>query len=111
MKKILLILSSCMLFTGCATFGDGSRGCAPSTAKQVEYIIKIPPKELMTLPPAVEPVDARTAKQSDIAQWIIRNEERSKTLEDIIRQLAQFFRIEQLKLDDAAAEKNKTNEK
>lgn len=107
MKKSLLIGMVLPLFvTGCATFGDGLPGYQPETVKQVEYIVKIPPKELMTLPPQVEPIDIDTAQQSDVAAWIIRNEQRMKMLEDMLRGLAQFFKLEQIKLDAEAASKN-----
>lgn len=112
MKKPLLVgMLLASLLTGCATFGDASRGCEPVTVKQVEYVIKIPPKEMMTLPAQVEPVDTDTAKQSDIAAWIIRNEQRSKMLEDMLRGLAQFFQLEQIKLDAEAAAKNSSAKK
>lgn len=112
MKKLLLVgMLSTFILTGCATFGDGSRGCEPVTVKQVEYVVKIPPKELMTVPQQVEPVDLEAAKQSDIAAWIIRNEQRTKILEDMLRGLAQFFQLEQIKLDAEAAAKNSSAKK
>lgn len=112
MKRLLSlgIMSACLM-TGCATFGDAARGCEPVTVKQIEYVIKIPPKELMTLPQQAEPVDVETAKQSDIAAWIIRNEQRTKMLEDMLRGLAQFFQLEQIKLDAEAAAKNSSAKK
>jgi hypothetical protein len=76
-------------------------------AKQVEYVVRIPPNELLALPPAVKNLDVDNAKQSDIARWILLNEERTRALENMILGIATFFKLEQQKLDKQAEDENK----
>jgi hypothetical protein len=75
--------------------------------KQIEYVIKIPPKELLEIPTPVKDIDVDTAKQSDVARWLLANEERMKQLENMIIGIAKFFKTEQDKLNKQAEEENK----
>lgn len=103
------ILLACIFLYGCAHDEPFVKPEKPEKiiVKEIEYIVKIPPKELMTIPQQVEKIDVDNAKQSDIAKWIIAGEERTRKLEEMIRQLALFFRLEQLKMDELAIKKNK----
>lgn len=102
MKKLILILA--LALVGCASDPPKPEQII---VKQTEYVMRIPPKELMTLPPAVEKIDIDAAKQSDIARWLIANEGRTTKLEELLKQIATFFTIEQAKLKDKADEENK----
>jgi hypothetical protein len=75
--------------------------------KQIEYVVKIPPKELLEIPAPVKDIDVDTAKQSDVARWLLANEERMKQLETMIIGIAKFFKTEQDKLSKQAEEENK----
>lgn len=103
MKK-LIVLSSAFVLAGCQTIPLEK----PETRliPQVEYVLRIPPKELLTLPPPVPNINVDEAKQSDVARWIILSEERTRQLENMLIELAVFFKIEQLKLDEEAKKKN-----
>jgi len=104
MKKLILI--SALILAGCG-------GTAPIVkpeqvvANRVQYIIKVPPKELLTLPPAAPVIDVDKAMQSDIAQWVADSEERTKTLEDQLIGISAFFTSEQSKLNAQAEAENK----
>jgi hypothetical protein len=74
--------------------------------KQIEYVVKIPPAELMTLPAQAEKIDIDTASQASVAQWVLASEERTRTLENMLKGIATFFVVEQAKAKDAADTKN-----
>lgn len=105
MKKFLLIFV--LLLSGCAFDSPVMVTPEPVLIKQIEYVVKIPPTQLITLPPIVEKIDVDTAKQSDIARWILNSENRTQTLESMLRGIAVFFEVEQAKAEDAANELNK----
>jgi hypothetical protein len=103
--RAYLLIPAVLLLAACET--------APKVEKpelrvveRVEYVLRIPPKELLTLPPPVAQIDVDSAKQSDIAQWILWSEERTRILENMLIELATFFKLEKLKLDDEAQKKN-----
>jgi hypothetical protein len=73
---------------------------------RVEYVVRVPPADLMTLPPQVPSIDVDKAKQSDIAKWINANEGRTKSLEDKLIGVAKFLKGEQDKADDKAKAEN-----
>jgi len=106
-KKIILV--ACLFLTACGHDAPFIKPEKPEkvVVKEIQYVVKIPPKELITIPPQVDKIDVDAAKQSDIAKWIIAGEERTRKLEEMIRQLALFFKLEQLKLDEEAIKKNK----
>ena len=79
-------------------------------ASRVEYIIRIPPAESLSLPKAVAKIDVDNAMQSDIAIWLTANEERTKSLEDKLISISSFFKVEQDKLAKKAEEENKKSE-
>lgn len=107
MIKILLL--SLLLLTGCAHNPPELVKPEIVVAKRVEYVLRIPPAELMTLPPEQLKIDVDTAKQSDIALWIIANEDRVKMIENQLIGVAQFFVVEEAKLKDKALEENKAS--
>jgi hypothetical protein len=106
MNKIILV--AVLLLSGCA---HDIKTVKPEqqVANRVEYVIKVPPKEIMTIPAPVQKIDIDTAKQSDISKWLVASEERMKTLEDQIIALGAFFVNEQSKLDDKAKAENTTS--
>jgi hypothetical protein len=102
------ILLSVLLLSGCSWFSNNPDVVKPEqvVAAHVEYVLRVPPKELMTLPPAVAPLDIDNVKQSDIARWIIAGEDRMRTIENQLIGIATFFTTEEAKLKDEAAVKN-----
>ena len=106
MKNFLLILLiPCFMFLGaCDTIPVVKQEHV--IVKQIEYVVKIPPAELLTLPQQTEKINVDTATQSTIAQWILSNEERIRALENMLKGIASFFTIEQLKLRELANTKN-----
>ena len=104
MYKIIILASA--LLAGCVSTGPLVKP-EQVVANHVEYVIKVPPAESMKLPDALPKLDVDTAKQSDIARWIVASEGRTKQLEDQIISIASFFTAEQSKLDADAVTKNK----
>jgi uncharacterized protein YjaG (DUF416 family) len=79
-------------------------------AKRVEYVIRIPPAESLSLPPAAPKIDVDTALQSDVATWLVSSEERTKALEDKLISISTFFKTEQEALAKKAEEENKKSD-
>lgn len=104
--KALFIITTAVLLTACAHTSESVKP-ETITVKQIEYVIKIPPKELLQIPPPVKDIDVDGAKQSDVARWILANEERTRQLENLILAIATFFKNEQDKLAKQAEEENK----
>jgi hypothetical protein len=96
MKKTLIAFVFAVALAGCA-----SRATIPleqPVVQRVEYVIKVPPQELLSIPPNVQPIDVERAKQSDVAQWIILNEQRTRKLENMLMEIAKFFKSEESSL-------------
>jgi hypothetical protein len=74
--------------------------------KQTEYVIKLPPAELLTLPAPVAPINVDTAKQSDVAAWMLQKEQYTRSLENMLKDIASFFQVQQKQLDDVAKTQN-----
>lgn len=91
MKNLLVILILVSL-TACKTFEPAKP--EQSSIVKTEYIVKIPPKELLTPPPQVPNINPDTATQADVAQWLIKKDERTKKLEDMLSGIAEFFNVE-----------------
>lgn len=99
-----------------ATSLAGCFGTTPTLPKveekivtKVEYVVKIPPKELMTLPAKPASIDTSTATQRDVAAWIISNEEYINTLVNQFIGVSKFLVDEQSKADEKAKQENAVN--
>ena len=103
MSKFYIIIL-CAALSGCGLFANIEP--EQKLIVQREYIVRIPPVELMDIPPHVPNIDVDSAKQSDIARWIIDNENRMSVLENKIRGIAKFLRGEQDKLEEQAKKEN-----
>ncbi len=97
MKPLLSIIIVVFL-TGCANKTELIQQEKQIEVK-TEYVIKIPPKELLQLPPKVSDIDVTRAKQGDVAKWILLNEERTRKLENMIIEMGKFFKSEEAKLN------------
>lgn len=97
--KILFSLLLLSALSGCSLFAKKPDTVIPEpqVVIQREYVVRIPPAELLELPPQTKDVDVDSAKQSDVAKWIIANEIRIKALEQQIIAIAKFLRAEQTK--------------
>ena len=85
-----VVLASALLLSGCFTLPQKE----PETVVKVEYITKLPPKELLALPPknAQPPVnDKGEMMQSDIAVWVLEQEKRMRQLENMIIGIGKFY--------------------
>lgn len=95
--KLMISIAAALLLAGCAHKGKIIQPEARVEIK-TEYVVKIPPKELMQLPPKVNDIDLESAKQGDVAYWILLNEERTRKLENMIIEIAKFFKSEEANL-------------
>ena len=83
MIKILTTLSFVVL-AGCST--------CPEQGEIIDqnYVLRTAPAELYTIP-EYPTMDVVNATQADVADWVTRNEERSRELESKILRLKEFF--------------------
>lgn len=103
MKRLILLLA--IVLAGCQHVPVQPE---QKVAERVEYIIKVPPADMMTLPakPANVNVDDPNLKQSDVAHWVDGKEDYTIQLENKLIAIAKFFVGEQEKLDDKAKKEN-----
>ena len=104
MRYLLIVL----LLSGCSWDSVFTKP-ETRTVKQIEYVIKVPPAESLTLPNAVKDIDVDAAKESDIARWLIEKEKYKLALEKKLISIAAFFKTEQEKLNDKAKAENLKN--
>lgn len=104
--KIILVIFLSLVLSACATKDELIKP-EIRTVKQIDYVIKIPPREALELPPPLAEINVDSAKQSDVARLILSMEERIRTLENKLIEIASFFKTEQDKLAKQAAEENK----
>lgn len=103
MKKIIMTTILSLILSAC---GVNPVQQEQHTVKEVEYVIKIPPKELMTLPQPVADIDVDASTQADVAYWLSSKENYTMKLQNDLIQIASFFIDEQRKLDAIATNKN-----
>jgi len=108
MKKYITLLSSVAIISlsGCTWNNPDIVKPEPQIVRQVEYVIRIPPAQLLTLPLNAAKIDIDKAKQSDAAKMLIASEERMKQLENQIIGIGEFFTSESEKLNKKATEIN-----
>ena len=103
--KTLLAISLSLFLVAC-----GSNPTLPPVeqkiVERVEYLVKVPPKELMELPAAPAPIDSEKATQSIVAQWLLDNEDYINKLRNQVKAIARFLKDEQDKADVDAKKKN-----
>jgi ABC-type hemin transport system substrate-binding protein len=104
MNKLILIVALLTL-GGCASLPK-KVPLEKTIVTQTEFVIKIPPAALMTLPPAVPNINVDSAKQSDVAAWLLQKEQYTRTLENQIKDIATFFLGQQDQLNQAAKSAN-----
>jgi hypothetical protein len=97
MKKIALALM--ILLTGCASVEK----IEPTTVVKQEYILRVPPKESLTIPAPLPSVDWDKADQSDVARWAAEMNMRVEELEAKLHEIAKFLSDEQKKLDQQSS--------
>ncbi len=60
----------------------------------------------MTLPAPVPAINVDTAKQSDVAAWLLQKEAYTRSLENMLKDIATFFNVQQGQLDSTANAQN-----
>lgn len=102
----IAILFSLILLAGCETNPVKPE---PIVVQKIKYEIKLPPAKLLTLPPAVSPlnVDDPSLKQSDVSSWLKAKEDRAIQIENQLIGIGEFFKTEQQKLDEQAKKETK----
>ncbi len=105
MNKIILISALALTLIGCKSVPDQIPE-EKRTILQKEYIVRIPPAELTTLPPRPTNIDVDGADQADAAIWITQREKYILELERLLVGIGKFFAGEQKKLDARAFEEN-----
>lgn len=103
--KTVFILAPLVLMVGCSTVQKLPE-VEIKVVEKIEYIVKVPPEELMTLPEMPASINVDEATQATVAQWIINSEQYSLTLREKLILIGKFLRGEQIKLDDLAAKEN-----
>ena len=95
MIKILTTLSFVIL-TGCSTCQERD------ILIDQNYVLRKAPAELYVIP-EYPTMDVVNATQADVADWVTRNEERSRELESKIQRLKDFFEKPPIEADKAPA--------
>lgn len=107
MTRLIFILLLSLGLSGCWFSFTKQEQPALNVVPHVQYVIKVPPAESLSLPPPADKIDVDAAKnQSEIAKWILSSEKRSRLLEDKLISISSFFKSEQDKLDELAAKQN-----
>jgi hypothetical protein len=87
-----------MLLAGCSTL---PKTVPPSTkvVTKTVYVIKLPPKQLLALPPAVPNINTTTATQATVANWLLQKEQYTLDLKNKLIGISTFFYGQQKKLN------------
>ena len=106
MNKLLTTLPLVALLAGCFATTKPLEKPEVTIAERVEYVIKLPPAELLELPPPPAPIDVDTATQADVARWVLANERWMQDMRNRLAEIAKFLRDEQKNLDNIAKDFN-----
>ena len=104
MKATVTAILAAALLSACAT--KPAEKPEVTIAPRVEYVVKVPPAELLELPKAPAPIDVDRATQADVARWVAANEKWINETRNRFIEIAKFLRDEQQKLDAVAKEAN-----
>lgn len=105
MKKLILTIFALAALTGCATNPELPQA-EIRISERVEYLVRIPPEELLTLPAEPAPINVDTATQADVARWLLKNEEYVRELKRRLIEIAKFLKREQETANEEAKKKN-----
>ena len=104
MNKLFLLL-----FLGACSSVPAPVPLVPQVVKQTQYIIEIPPAELLSLPQPVENINPDTATQATVSEWLVNKELYTKSLENKLIGISKFFKDTQTSLDAKAIIENKNS--
>jgi hypothetical protein len=102
MKSLILI--AVFLLTACET--NPIIPTEPKVIKEVNYIVRVPPKESLELPQPIPKTDLSKATQADAAAFILSQSEQITSLTNKLINIAKFLSEEQAKLDLKAKDEN-----
>jgi uncharacterized protein YcfL len=102
--RTILIISLILFLAGCNTVKPVP--LVPQVVMQTEYIVRIPPKELTTLPIPVANIDVDKSTQKDVAAWLILKQQYEDSLKNQLIDIGSFFVDQQTQLDNAAKVQN-----
>lgn len=110
MKYSILLVA--LFLTGCI-FTNPIVPTEPKVVKEVNYVIKVPPKESLDIPVPVKKVDVDSpnVSQADVATYIVNLYKQNLDLTNKLVSISKFFNDEQQKLNTKAAEENLENKK
>lgn len=83
-KYAILPLLLSTFFYGCASTSheDVLVPGEVKTVVKVERVVVKPPSELLLMPAPIMPINVNKATQRDVAEWILKSEERTLRLEE-----------------------------
>ena len=105
MKLVPLSIITVVVLSGCAGFNTLPE-VETKYIDRVEYVVRIPPKELTTLPPLPQNINVDSASQADVAQWVLNNEDYILQLRNQLVGIGKFLDNAQVELDDKAKKEN-----
>jgi hypothetical protein len=83
MKRLILILA--IALSACATVPE------KEVVVETNYVVRTASADQKKLPPYPDPIDVKTADQSQLATWIAASEDRQRQLERITLELVKFY--------------------
>lgn len=101
--KTLVTLISTLMLVGCASTGFKDTEVVTET----RYITRVASEAQKQLPPLPPNINVETATQSELAQWLLLNEEYILNLQARIRQLILFYEAKPTEAEKKAAEPEK----
>ncbi len=84
-KYVILSILLSTFFYGCASVPNDGEVLVPGEVKtvvKVERVVVKPPSELLLMPAPIMPININRATQRDVAEWILKSEERTLRLEE-----------------------------
>lgn len=81
-----LVLLSVLFLTACGSVPE------KEIVYETKTVTRLPPPELLVVPPAVEPVDLNTATEADVARFVKDIWDRMVALESNVIGVAVFFK-------------------
>lgn len=97
MKKLITAVAITFFLVGCNHIPQVPE---TSVVTKYKYVVVTVPQDLLTVPPQITPIDAKTATDKDAAKWMLDSEARYLEIEKRLKSVKTYLDNKMKELQD-----------